>query len=232
MGSPESRKLILVLAILVIATNVFAALLLWLLVRQVTTDRTLLVMGGTYYELLPLLFVFLELLIVAWIYGPLRRILSLDASAAPRHRSYLEMTLAGICSGLGLLILFVPLLLRSKPDRGLVSLIVCCSTSLPAFVAAGLGGIALPVAGEIVFKGVILKTLLRNISFPWSLLITSFSFALMWPIFNGYWLALGLGAVTCLLYYRYRFLVPSIIADVTFTVGVYAFLTFRVLLHF
>jgi membrane protease YdiL (CAAX protease family) len=228
--SAELKKVLITVAILIVTTNGFTSFLLWNLLRQIESRKSLLVLRGTSYEMLPLVFVFLELLIVIWAFrslGPLLRLESLDGV---RNQSILKMTLAGFCSGSGLLLLFVPLLLRSKPNGGLVTLRLY-QPNLLGLVAFCLVAIALPVVGEIAFKGIILKTLAEDMSHPWSLLVTSLAFMLIWPVFHGFWLALGLGVVTCLLYFRYRFVVPSIVANVTFTIGVFGFLALRVLLH-
>jgi hypothetical protein len=187
--------------------------------------------GSSYYGIVPSLFVFLELLVVIWIYRPLRPLLSTRLSAGPRNRDLLRMTLAGICSGLGLFILFTPLLLRTRPDTGLASLILYYRAGLLTYVSVGLIGIALPVSAEIVFKAIVLKRLLKDVSLLWSLLITSVTFAFIWPVFHGYWLALGLEAVTCALHSHCRFLLPPMIAHMTFTIVVFGFLAFSVLLH-
>ena len=221
---------------MVVVTNGFALFMIWFFFRQLRSPIVSFspgdMPGYIYYGIIPSLFVFLELLVVLWIFRPLRPLLSTRLSVGPRNRDLLRMTLAGICSGLGLFVLFTPLLLRTRPDTGLVSLIFYYRASLLTYVSVGLTGIALPVSAEIVFKGIVLKTLLKDVPLLWSLLITSVAFALIWPVFHGYWLALGLGAVTCLLYSRYRFLLAPMIAHVTFNIVVFGFLAFRVLLHF
>lgn len=236
MRSPELRKVTYVLTILIAATNGFALFMVWFFFRQLRSPIISFppsaMPGFAYYVIIPPLFVFLELLVVIWIYRPLRPLLGTRLSEGPRNRDLFRMTLAGICSGLGLFILFTPLLLRTRPDTGLVSLILYYRTSLVTYVSVGLIGIALPVSAETVFKGIVLKTLLKDMSLLWSLLITTVAFAFIWPVFHGYWLALGLGAITCLLYSRYRSLLPPMIAHVTFTAVVFGFLAFRVLLRF
>lgn len=236
MRSPELRKVTYVLAILIAATNGFALFMVWFFFRQLRSPIISFppsaMPGFAYYVIIPPLFVFLELLVVIWIYRPLRLLLDTRLSVGSRNRDFIRMTLAGICSGLGLFVLFTPLLLRTRADAGLVSLILYCRASLLTYISVGLIGIALPVSAEIVFKGIVLKTLLDSLTLPWSVLITSVAFAIIWPVFHGYWLALGLGAVTCLLYSRYRSLLPPMIAHVTFTTVVFAFLAFRVLLRF
>jgi membrane protease YdiL (CAAX protease family) len=231
--SIELRKLIYVLTALVVVTNGFALFMVWFFIRELQFPISFFSTGeipaGIYLQFMPPLFVFIELLVMIWIYWPFEP--QPEPTAGPQNRNFLRLILVGAGAGLGLFIVFVPLLLRTRPDVGLVSLILDYSRSSPTYVAVGLIGIALPLVAETVFKRIVLKTLLKHMPFLWSLLITSVAFALVWPVFHGYWLALGLGAVTGMLYYRYCFMTPPIIAHITFTSAVFGFLALRVLGH-
>ncbi len=232
MRSPELRKLTYVLTILVVVTNGFAVLMFWFFHRQLQSPIVLFpsgeIPGGMYYQVIPPLFVFIELTAVIWVYWPFEPQLIRESPVDVQNRNRFILIFAGVGSGLLLFILFIPFLLRTKPENGTVSLILYYNKSLTTYINAVLIAIALPLASETVFKGIVFKILLRHTSPLSSLLITSLSFALIWPVFHGYWFALGLGAVTSLLYYYYRTIIVPMTAHITFTSAVFGFLALRV----
>lgn len=179
------RKAIYLLALLVVLTNVFFASRLWLFIGFIASHKfnveTGGIPGGIYLEVAPSLFVFLELSLVCFILRP-RTFLFTPNTAQRRSGILLRSTLVAICSGAGLFVLFIPLLLRTRPDTGLVALIIDYPDRFFTYLTVGLVWILLPLSAEMVFRGIILKTFLENISALWSLVITSAAFALIWPV--------------------------------------------------
>ena len=225
----DLRKLIFLLVGLALITNAFAVFMNWLLLRQIQSGTISPSMSsipkGFYFDIALPLFVLLELLIVIWFY-------KFSINMRIGQTSPLKMIFVGASSGLGLVILLTPMLAKVKPLPWLVSLILFYRTSLFTYVASGLVLILLPLAAELVFRGIVYKGLLKHMTFLPGLAITTISFALVWPsICRGYVPAVGLGILTCTLYYRYRLLLPAIVANVAFTVAMVAFFSVRDILH-
>ncbi|HKI10614.1 MAG TPA: CPBP family glutamic-type intramembrane protease [Candidatus Acidoferrum sp.] len=78
--------------------------------------------------------------------------------------------------------------------------------------------ILLPLASEIVFRGIVFKSLLESSRLVPAVLVSALAFALVWPVYN---LITGflLGLTTAVLYHRFRSAIPAVVANAVFTVA-------------
>lgn len=127
---------------------------------------------------------------------------------------------------------------------GVIGGLICCAVAVPIMVLKGgirvrfffnifadaygmsAGSIlmflvvvlALPIASEMVFRGVILRTLAEYVSIPAAIIASSVLFAYWWPVLDWYE-AIVVGLVSAILYCRTRTLTASIIANAVLSVG-------------
>ena len=124
--------------------------------------------------------------------------------------------LARIALGTGVgLILFVlsfPLLLTYNPGLDPAYSVVGNPYSVRTLVLAILLILAVPLSTEVVFRGIIFKTLLKHTTPAAAVIASSVLFAFVWPLF-GVVVAFMLGLSNALLYYRSRSLLPPIFAN-------------------
>lgn len=74
--------------------------------------------------------------------------------------------------------------------------------------------VLLPTAGEIVFRGILFRTLTEHVAIPAAILASSLLFACYWPLFHPL-TRFVFAALSAVMYYRTRSLLPSIIAQAT-----------------
>jgi membrane protease YdiL (CAAX protease family) len=91
------------------------------------------------------------------------------------------------------------------------------------YSASGLGlalalVLVLPVASEIVFRGIFLRQLLENISAVSAVIVSTLLFLLSWPVFNLI-AAAALGLAAGILFYRTRSVLACVVANASFTLG-------------
>ncbi|MGH9533525.1 MAG: lysostaphin resistance A-like protein [Terriglobales bacterium] len=127
---------------------------------------------------------------------------------------------------------------------GLLGGIVCCAAVVPVMLTRGgestrflvnavanayspgplalatilLLAAALPLASEVVFRGIILRTLRGCAGAPAAVVASTVLFAVWWPVLGWYGSAV-LGLVSAVLYIRTRGILASVVANSICTVG-------------
>lgn len=127
---------------------------------------------------------------------------------------------------------------------GIVGGLLCCAVAVPFMLAIGglatgllvntfadaygaslvsvlmilLLAIALPIASEVVFRGIVLRVLLAHVSRPAAVVASTMMFVLWWPVMGWYGSA-ALGIVSGIIYLRTRSLTSAIIANGVLTAG-------------
>lgn len=127
---------------------------------------------------------------------------------------------------------------------GLLGGVVCCAAVVPVMLTRGgestrflvnafadayspgpvalatllLLAVALPLASEVVFRGIILRTLRVCAGAPAAVVASTVLFAVWWPVLGWYGSAV-LGLVSALLYIRTRGILASVVANSVCTVG-------------
>ena len=90
--------------------------------------------------------------------------------------------------------------------------------------------IALAVSGEVIYRGIVFRTLSDYASVPAAVFGSCLLFAYVCPVLS-FPAAIILGAVSAILYYTTRNLAASIIANATFTFAGGALTLYHALLH-
>jgi membrane protease YdiL (CAAX protease family) len=169
---------------------------------------------------------FAELVIVVCCYrfGPLRMTLRNMGLTfgIPRWNELLWGFLAGLLAYAASL----PILLRFERNSGLTGLVIGNFYHPTIILFLILFAIVLPASSEIVFRGIIFKTFLESSSVVPAILLSAFTFALVWPVYNPI-IGLLLGFATALLYRRFRNVLPAIVANAVLTIACTATLVYR-----
>lgn len=163
------------------------------------------------------IFVLAEMLIVIWIYRPLANLF--DTSQV-KASDILRVRDAFVGAGAGLLMFLVAMpFLKDLGTRTSFLAIFPPSHPLgPRTVAyAILLGLALPTAGEMVFRGIVLRTLQSYAGSPAAILMSTLLFVSVWPLF-GVAVSLLLGISASLLYTWRKSLISPIFADIAMTI--------------
>lgn len=182
---------------------------------------------GHYEASLAVMFL-VELVIVMCFYrfGPLRmtvREMGLSLKV-PRLRELGWGFLSGLCVYAASL----PVLFRFERNSGLTELIIRNFYHLRIALIIVLYAALLPIASEIVHRGIIFKAYLESSSLASAVLLNAFVFALVWPVHN--WIIGSLlGVVTAVLYHRFRGVASPIVANAVLTLGCAATLVWRAL---
>lgn len=165
------------------------------------------------------LFVLLEMLIVIWVYRPIGSLFRYGSRAPAGKHPLLYDVFVGIGAGLLVSAATFPLLWGLKTRFFINSIFpVIHPIALPSVLFLLLYGLALPVATEMVFRGIVLRTLQAYASPAAAILVSTVLFATLWPVFN-FLIALVLGTVTGLLYRWRRSLVAAIVANSVMTIS-------------
>jgi membrane protease YdiL (CAAX protease family) len=167
-----------------------------------------------------------ELVVVVCCYrlGPLRmtlRDMGLTFSALR-----LKELLWGLLVGLLTYTASLPILLRLDRHSGLTDLVISDFYHPKIILFLVLYVVLLPTCSEIVYRGIIFKTFLESSSVVPAVLLSACTFALVWPIYNSL-VGLLLGSATALLYYRFRNVIPAIVANAVLTIACAATLVYR-----
>lgn len=129
----------------------------------------------------------------------------------------LRMAANGVLGGFTVTLLGLPALLRLDSHNGFVSLLASRFFNLRSLIILFLLTLILPVASEIVFRGIIFNALLEGTTLTAAVLASSFLFAYAWPVYNPI-TGFLLGLVTAILFYRSKSLVPGLIASMLVTI--------------
>jgi len=177
-----------------------------------------------------LVFVFIMVGIILF-YKPIGVIFHSSSSTPPensRSSNLLKDLAIGLLVGLACFVIAVPMLLRGDTQSRVIARLVVAAYELSPVAILGvvLLVVALPVSGEMVFRGIVFRTLAEYATIPAAVIGNSLVFAYFWPVYN--WpLRVLIGAALGLLYYRTQSLVSSIIANAAFTSCICAFTVYN-----
>ncbi len=176
------------------------------------------------------LFLVLQMVVVMWSYrlGHIRLKLE-DVGLRPIQASMRNIA-SGIVGGLAVFLAGLPMLLALDSHAGFIALLANGFFSIRTVLLAVLLGAVVPITTEVVFRGIVFKTLWERTSLTAALIASSVTFAYVWPVFDA-GIAILLGAVTAILYYRSRSLLPAIVANVVVTLFCTMTLLWNRLLH-
>jgi membrane protease YdiL (CAAX protease family) len=161
-------------------------------------------------------FIFAEMLVVIWIYRPVKDILDL-----PQEKSVNLWTRdvpIGIGAGIFAFLVAIPFLgdLNTRTFFFIIFPDIHVLT-LHSVLYAFLLGVALPFAGEMVFRGIVLRTLQTHAGATAAILASTLLFVSLWPLFNVV-VSLILGITASLLYVWRKSLLSPILADIVVTI--------------
>jgi membrane protease YdiL (CAAX protease family) len=172
---------------------------------------------------LPATFLIFLLIMVAVIlaYRPVGQIFTWSPSARKSADTRATNIGYGIAGGLACFAVTVPIMwLRGGARAGFVS-----STIVGIYGVSEVGAlmlvllaVALPIASEMVFRGVVLRTLSEYVSIPAAIVASAVLFAYCWPVLDWYESIIP-GMICGLLYHRTRTLTASIIANAILSAG-------------
>jgi membrane protease YdiL (CAAX protease family) len=161
-------------------------------------------------------FIFAEMLVVIWIYRPMKDIF--DSPKEKNVNLWTRDVPIGIGAGMIAFLIAIPFLgdLNTRtffftifPDIHVLAL----RSVLYAFLL----GVALPLAGEMVFRGIVLRTLQTYAGATAAILASTLLFVSLWPLFNVV-VSLILGITASLLYVWRKNLLSPILADIVVTI--------------
>lgn len=162
------------------------------------------------------LFTLAEMVIVVLFYRPLSSLLRAAPPGKVREDPLRWSVLMGLGTGLLVLLVTLPVLqgdrirtvlnalFPSIPHPGLRGVVYCL-----------LFGLALPVGTELVFRGIVLRTLVGYVSPAVAIVVAAVASAALAPVFFNWLIGLALGLASGYLYHRRRSLVGPIVADIT-----------------
>lgn len=125
---------------------------------------------------------------------------------------------SGLAGGLAAFGASLPILLHGDKDAGFVALIITNSTSPSGFLPFLLVTIAVPITSEMVFRGIVFKTLTERVTVPAAVVASCLLFAYFSPVF-GFTRGMVLGVISAALFYRTRSLIPAVIANMFLTIS-------------
>jgi membrane protease YdiL (CAAX protease family) len=131
----------------------------------------------------------------------------------------------GVFAGLILSLLGCALSYRS-PDLSLQVLLLSWGISIKGIPQLLALFVVLPIAGEMVFSGIVFGTLSEHVSIPAAAIGSTLAFAFIWPLFDVA-TRLLLGLTSAILFYRTRSLVAPIAANVVVTSCICIFIILR-----
>jgi membrane protease YdiL (CAAX protease family) len=168
-----------------------------------------------------LLFFLLVMLVVVFIYRPIGAMVKWTPSAEVSGSRHFQNLGYGVAGGLVCCAVAVPIMVL----RGGMRVRFFFNIFSDAYgMSAGsilmflMVALALPIASELVFRGVILRTLAEYVSIPAAIIASSVLFAYWWPVLDWYE-AIIIGLVSAILYCRTRTLTASVIANAILSVG-------------
>lgn len=215
--------LFLVIANLILYPYAFSIYMSGLMRRHETGRWTYLV--GHYEASLAVIFL-VELAIVMCCYrfGPLRTTLR-EMGVSLKVPKLRELGW-GFLSGLFVYAASLPVLFSFERHSGVTALIIRNFYHWRIALIIVLYAALLPIASEIVHRGIIFKAFLESSSLASAVLLNAVVFALVWPVHN--WIIGSLlGVVTAMLYYRFRDVSSPIVANAVLTLGCAATLVWR-----
>jgi membrane protease YdiL (CAAX protease family) len=170
-------------------------------------------------------FIALELIVVLYVYRPLRDIFKVTSGGRP-ERSNGTNVVIGVASGACAFIVSVPILLITNSDQSTLREISSCPICLGVILQLSLLLIVLPVLSELVFRGVVFKTLEAQSSLWPAAIASSLLFACVWPVLNSA-VAIVLGVASALVFHKTRAIISCIFTNASLTVLAETFLMLR-----
>jgi membrane protease YdiL (CAAX protease family) len=167
----------------------------------------------------------LELIVVLYFYRPLGGVFNFSSREESGRRGGWG-AVVGLAGGLCAFIVSLPLLQRSNSQQSIIREIQNCPICLGVILQLALLLIILPILSELVFRGVVFKTLQTESSFWPAVIGSSLLFACVWPVFNP-GVAIVLGVASALVFHKTRDVVPCMITNTTLTIFGEAFLLLR-----
>jgi membrane protease YdiL (CAAX protease family) len=158
---------------------------------------------------------------IGFAYRPMRSVFVWDTDARPPVEGALRHVAYGLIGGLICCITAAPIMWRHGGSNVgfLVDTIAdAYGASAGSFLMVLLLAVALPIASEIVFRGIVFRSLTRHVSVPAAVVASTLLFVLWWPVL-GWYGSITLGVVSAMLYLRTRTLTASIVSDGVLTVG-------------
>lgn len=172
-------------------------------------------------------FVLLEMLIVIWVYRPVAQLFK-NASTPTKQNTTLHDLVAGIGIGFAGFFLTIPLLWGTRATP-LIGGILSPTHSIAARGALTilLFGLVLPVATEMVFRGIVQRTLQSYMRPLAAILVSAVLFASLWSVFSfPFALVLGLASGSL---YRWRgSLLACMVANAVMTISAGSYVAFRI----
>ena len=167
----------------------------------------------------PLVYI-LTLAITLWFFRPARSLFHWDKELTRLGwRSICKQALQGVLAGLFVSLLCAPFPTKSKYFFKLGDIAMMLSGSNSAYFYFPIWislVVAISICTEIFFRGIILRTLANYANLSSSIIASCLLSAYMWSFDRPAITAVILGAVSGILFYKTRYLLPSIIAAIVF----------------
>lgn len=170
-----------------------------------------------YSDLTESLIYAIELLVVLSLFRPLGRIFTRQQAEAPLKNPLPRDLAWGLVGGIATLVAAAPGLILEGRSSALGTFLVNHLYSPGGFILVFLLVFLLPIASEGFFRGVLLRHLLRAMSAPAAIIVSTVVFTLCWPTFNPI-AAIAVGAGAGIVFYRTGSILACIITNSTFTV--------------
>jgi len=163
------------------------------------------------------IFVLVEMLIVIWVYRPLAY-LFVTTQTKLSDSLWVKEVFVGTAAGLLIFLITLPFLKELDTRTFFLTIFPSSHPIGPrSLMYAVLLGLALPTAGEIVFRGIVLRTLQSYAGPTAAILASTLLFVSIWPLF-GVAVSLLLGVGTSLLFTWRKSLITPIFADIVMTI--------------
>lgn len=181
------------------------------------------------YYAVDLLFV-LVTIIAAMTYRPRAELIRWPRSAAFDSIATLKAIALGVVGGICGLAVATPLLWFGSRRLDFIRSLIAQALSPQGVLALVLVVVALSVGSELLYRGVLFRTLAGYVSVPAAILGSCIAFGFTNPVFG---LAEGIiiGAACAIVYYRTRHLLAAIAANAVFTVGAGGLTLYHSLMH-
>jgi len=173
------------------------------------------------------IFVLVEMILVIYLYRPVRDLFVISDHQSDRDHWMREATVG---AGIGIILFFLAIpFLQNLNTRMLINTVFPGNQPLSfrSIACALLLGIGLPAAGEIVFRGIVLRTLRTYSSTLAAILLSTLLFVSIWPLFEIP-VSLLVGVVASVLYSWRKSLVGPIFANIVFTLSGGTYVLYRI----
>lgn len=163
-------------------------------------------------------------------YSPKRRLFRWRMGDGTTVTGTFVSAIWGLVGGLAALALAIPFLWLGDKQLRPISLLLMDTLSPIGLLKLAFFVLALAISSEIVFRGIVFRTLKGYASAPAAVFASCLIFATVCPVFS-YPNAIILGVVSAILFQRFRNLLAPITANVLFMLGGSAIMLYRGLMH-